>query len=1195
MPPFVHLHVRSHYSPLRSAARLKDIVKAAAKVGSPAVCVTDVGNLHAAVHLQRECERAGLRPIFGAELTLSDTGPLVFLARNARGWESLSDLCSRLRCGVPVSAEEAGSMQGLAVLTGGADGDLQCAADRRGRLRWLNERFGHLYAEVAPTFRWQETAAIAEDLDVPVVATGDVSYISAEDAPALDILRAIDRGERLDHKGYLATAPARAGEAWYRPPSAFRMPQAYLDEAADLADSCCHTLTLGKPKLPKFGDGDSAALLTRLAEDGLRERLSNVPPSDHARYWERLRYELGVILPLDFAGYFLIVGDMIRWAKSQGIGVGPGRGSAAGSVAVWALGITDLDPLRYGLFFERFLNPERASWPDIDTDICYKGRARVIEYLRSRYGAESVGGLSTFKFLHGKTAIKDAGRVFGLSFQRLNNLTADIPGLVEGKAPKVSWIERENAQVAAAALEDGRVAAALRAAELVEGIVRDTSVHASGIVVADGPLWRTTPTLRDKRGGLVSQCDMNAAEDAGLVKLDLLGLNNVTQMQEAATAAGVDLGSVPLDDAETYRTFAKGDTLGVFQAGKPGFRRMLVSMKPDRFGDIIAAGALYRPGPLESGMTRSYIERKHGREAHDSLHPALDVVLQDTHACIVYQEQVMSMVRILAGYSLGRADIVRKIMGKKKREMLDAEEKVFFASAQKHGVCDEATARKAWEVIVANSGYSFNLAHSAAYGLISYLTAYLKTHHPAHFYAALLNVAADEAKKTSRIGAIAADMAARGMRLLPPDVALSKADFFAEANDVRYGLLGLKGLSAKGIATVVARRPRTAEELAALGLGKRDLATLADSGALDRLLGDPALRSAVPLLKATAKKGKPKAQLSLFAAPAFVLPSAQPVSQEDRLAAERRVSGIYASGHPLDPYPGPTLRYRPQGRERAEIPVILEKVFERQTKKGEWMAILFVSDRRLREEITCFPKAYARMADALEAAEGRTCALAVRVTDEGKLTCDGVRPLGWTLLKTEENGPPLTDFLCLDLETTDEGDGDLTPSRQRIIEVGTALFTGRSHARSHSRLIDPGIPVSEGSSRVHGLRDADVQGQPTFRDRAPQIATYVAGRPLVVYNGRRFDIPVLQAEMARAGVTLPPLTVVDVFAHVRLRYDTPKRPASKKLVDQCAYFGVPLKAAHRAADDAEATGRLLVAMQDRGLAPMTIGALVGKT
>jgi DNA polymerase-3 subunit alpha len=379
---------------------------------------------------------------------------------------------------------------------------------------------------------------------------------------------------------------------------------------------------------------------------------------------------------------------------------------------VWALKITELDPLHYGLLFERFLNPQRIQWPDIDQDICTRGRASVVAYLKSRYGVDSVAKLTTFKILHGKTALKDCGRAFGIGFNRLNELTANVPALVAGKAPGIAWIVANDPRLANLMEEDRRVNLAVQYASRIEGLVRETGVHASGIVISEGPLWHTTPVARDKRRELVSQYDMGSAEDAGLVKFDLLGLNNVTQLQMAAGSAGIDLAGVPLDNSAVYANVAAGDTHGVFQAGKSGFRRMLRSMKPDRFEDIIAAGALYRPGPLESGMTDSYNKRKHGKETIESLHPALDEVLSGTYGCIVYQEQVMSMVRILAGYSLGRADIVRKIMGKKKREMLEKEESVFLKAAAEHGVCDDVTARKAWAVVVANSGYSFNKSNS---------------------------------------------------------------------------------------------------------------------------------------------------------------------------------------------------------------------------------------------------------------------------------------------------------------------------------------------------------------------------------------------------------------------------------------------------------------------------------------------------
>jgi len=1218
---YPHLHVRSQYSPLRGLCRVKDLVKSQA--GSVA-CITDTGGLWAATKLQRACEAISdgnsvTKPIFGCELSLAECGPMVFLAVDSNGWRSLCDLSSRSLSGQSATLEYAASLPGLHVLSGGADGDLYGILLRSGidsvrqRVRQMS-CFAEYAVEISPTMpRWRDLARVAGECGVDVVATGDVSYMRPDGEADLRLLRSIAGktkydGASVSGEGYLRTHEEMLVFFAECPES--------LVNAKWIADRCNVLLDLGKPRLPRFAEGERE-LLRSMAREGLQRRLRTIS-GDHSRYWQRLDYELDVIARMDFEGYFLIVSDFIRDAKARGIGVGPGRGSAAGSCAVWALGITDLDPLHYGLLFERFLNPERlGGLPDIDVDICTRGRASTVAYLQSRYGVDSVAKLTTFKILHGKTALKDCGRAFGIGFNRLNELTANVPPLVAGKAPGIAWIVANDPRLANLMEEDRRVRLAVQYAGRIEGLVRETGVHASGIVISEGPLWHTTPVARDKRRELVSQYDMGSAEDAGLVKFDLLGLNNVTQLQMAAGSAGIDLATIPLDDAAVYANVASGDTHGVFQMGKGGFRRMIRAMKPDRFEDIIAAGALYRPGPLESGMTKSYIERKHGRETIESLHPALDSILSDTYACVVYQEMVMSMVRILAGYSLGRADIVRKIMGKKKREMLEKEESVFLQAAAAHGVCDDATARKAWAVVVANAGYSFNRSHSAAYGLISYHTAYIKTHYAAHFYAALLSVAADESEKGKRIAQTFDDMRRHGITLLPPVVGRSRKDFTVETLTtgslaVRYGLAGIRSLGAKTIDRLLALPPRTLDDLFSLAIGKRDLRALAYSGALDHLLPRgaedreavlsvtlPKPQAAPKTPKAVAKRKRQDSQMALFAAPqkpSITLPYREP-SDDDvpkRLAAERKYTGIYLSGHPLNAFAeGRSLRARPDKRDTIMIPVLLDRVFERRTKKGEWMAILFVQDRTRCEEIPCFPKSYAKLADSLELAVGKTVLLDCGATEEGKLHAQRLIPLGWKLPIIEDNGTMLSDFIVLDLETTGRDDDDRSPGTQRIVEIGISEFVCRSHTRNYSRLINPTIGISEGSRKIHGISDDMVAGQPTFAATAPRLADYLRNRVIVTYNGTRFDIPVLQAEFARAGVPMPPMVPIDLYRHARNRYDKTIRPASKQLGDQCLFFDVVLTKAHRAADDAEATGRLLIAMQDRGLAPKGIDSLAG--
>lgn len=636
------------------------------------------------------------------------------------------------------------------------------------------------------------------------------------------------------------------------------------------------------------------ALLERIAAAGLEERLARGVKGGHPPevYRDRLVGELAMVERMGFAGYFLVVEEFCRWARCNGVPLGPGRGSAAGSLVVWCCGITDIDPIEHGLYFERFLNPSRVSWPDIDTDICKSGRGRVISHLKERYGADSVGRIVSYKALQGKTALKDVGRALGISYFRLNAICSGAPNLVAGKAPTVAWMvgkthspecaeARKRALAAAAnaglpppaeppcqcphnvpALRDAVdtdpiVAECVSHARALEGCVRESGVHASGIVVSRGPLPDWTPTFRagkGERGELCSQWAMEEVEDAGLVKLDALGLSTVTHLDlclklvAARRGSGVPaltLATISLDDAPTYATIARGDTLGVFQMGRMGLRRMLRKLKPDRFGDLSAAVALYRPGPLKSGMTEDYIERKHGRQVVEPIHPSVDAVLRETYSTICFQEQTMAVIRTLSGCSLADADAVRKIMGKKKPELLAKERAKFMVGVARAGVCDAATAEKAWGVVEASSMYSFNKSHSVAYAFLGYWTAYLKFNHPIEFYAAWLTVLCGEADKSGKIAEAVYDARAHGVEVLPPCALRSLPEFAPETHNgaqaVRFGLHGLRGLGVKCVASLLAARAAAPLEsmsdlLRRVHATKRDLASLVGSGACDALL-----------------------------------------------------------------------------------------------------------------------------------------------------------------------------------------------------------------------------------------------------------------------------------------------------------------------------------------------------------------------
>lgn len=861
---FPHLHVKTVYSPMRGLVKLEALAR------REVACVTDT-TLWAAARLAKM--RKKRQTIYGLEVVPEGAaGHVVLLAEDMAGWRTLCEVGrDGLKMGQP--------LRGVHLLTGGAEGALMLGG--RDTLEVLCNMVpdGHLWVELAPTQgeRWVELWELANRYDLPVVATGDAVYLERESEGAWHVMRAIGERRRLARGGLWEAqeGPSEAGVVgglggeglrprWGHLASALEMAEffarcpAAVRNAADLAARCKVTLNLGIVALPdyvaddgrKLGAADQVVELRRQAEEGLRARIEG-KTGDLSEYWSRLSYELDVIAKMGFAGYFLIFADFVRWGKANGVPFGPGRGSAAGSVAVWALGITECDPILYNLLFERFLNPERGGGsvsadgsisvgggglPDIDIDICKRRRGDVVEYLRSRYGRDSVGRIVNFKVLVGKTALKDVGRAFGISYHHLNALTAGVPNTVNGKTPKLAWMVAE-VPALREAMTDPEIARVVGVALELEGCIRESGVHASGIVVSRGPLSDWVPTFRAKNGELCSAWDMREAEDAGLVKLDLLGLSTVTMISLAERMAGVRVDH-GLSDPGTFKLMADGDTHGVFQMGKGGFRRMLRELRPDRFGDVVAAGALYRPGPIQGGMVKAYCRRKHGLEEITYIHPLLESVTSSTYACLTYQEQVMSSARVLAGYSLGEADILRRAMGKKKPDEMRAQRAKFVDGCVRLGTCERAQASEIFDLIDHFSGYGFNVSHSTAYGMLSYYTGWLKRHHPLAFYASLLSILTEEADSYVKIAETVYDMHEHNVPMLPPDVNLSGADFAPEGAAVRYGLRGLRGLGKAAVLAIVAARPfaALADLLTRVKLGKRDLTALVGSGALDTLL-----------------------------------------------------------------------------------------------------------------------------------------------------------------------------------------------------------------------------------------------------------------------------------------------------------------------------------------------------------------------
>ncbi len=782
---FVHLRVHSAYSLSEGALKADKIPALAREANMPAVAITDTANLFGALEFSQACAAKGIQPIIGCQIAIARADnprlapdPIVLLAQDAAGLGNLQRLSSRgfletdpgLKPQLPfdVIAEHA---SGLIMLTGGAGGPLarllaeaqQSEAERL--LARMTEAFGdrvavelhrhNLHAEHALE---PGLIALADAAGIPLVATNECYFASPAMYEAHDALLAIAEGRLLSEADRRRVTP----EHWFKPASEMRLLFADLPEACDntlvIAQRCAVMMETRKPLLPVcpkvHAGGTEEDTVRAMAMEGLDRRMDamNADAETRARYRERLDYELGVIVSMGFAGYFLIVADFIQWAKAQGIPVGPGRGSGAGSVAAWSLTITDLDPIRFNLLFERFLNPERVSMPDFDIDFCQEGRDRVIDYVRHEYGDDRVAQIITFGKLQARAAVRDVGRVLGLPFGQVNKVAELIPNIPAAPVTLQQAIDREP-RLQAMREQDEAVARLLEIALQIEGLYRHASTHAAGVVIGDRPLQELVPLYRDPRSDyLVTQYSMKYVEQAGLVKFDFLGLTTLTILKRAQSllhgiGIDIDLNQLPLDDTGTYEMLAKGDAGGVFQMEGQGVRDMLRLMRPDRFEDLVAAVALYRPGPMAS--IPEYCKRKHDGTSL-APHPSIHDILAETYGIIVYQEQVMQIAQRMAGYSLGGADLLRRAMGKKIPAEMEAQRDIFTKGAIERGI-DPDKAKEVFDLMARFAGYGFNKCHAAPYALLAYQTAWLKANHPEVFIAACMSLCTRQYRPACRI------------------------------------------------------------------------------------------------------------------------------------------------------------------------------------------------------------------------------------------------------------------------------------------------------------------------------------------------------------------------------------------------------------------------------------------------------------
>ena len=1070
-PRFIHLRVHTEYSLLEGAVRTKKLPDMCRDAGMPAVAITDTNNMFAALEFSVTAKGAGIQPIVGCQVDVdmggdADPAPIVLLSQNEAGYMNLMKLnsCLYLDAGGELPKVTLDELEqysdGLICLSGGPDGPIgrHLRAGQRDKAQAMMTRMAAIYpdrlyvelqrhpgegGQLPEAERLSERGFVemAYAMNLPLVATNDVYFPKTDMYEAHDALICIAEGAYVDQ-----TEPRRmlTAQHYFKSPEEMAtlfadLPEA-LENTVEIARRCAFATYKRDPILPKFAD-DEVTELRRMANEGLQKRLAVIPHAVSVEeYQERLDFELGIIEGMGFPGYFLIVADFIQWSKDNNIPVGPGRGSGAGSLVAYALTITDLDPLRYSLLFERFLNPERVSMPDFDIDFCMDRREETIRYVQEKYGRDKVGQIITFGALLSKAAVRDVGRVLQMPYGQVDKLSKLIP--VEGVKPvSIKQALTDEPRLREAARAEEVVDRLLTYGQQVEGLLRNASTHAAGVVIGDRPLDELVPLYQDPRSDMpATQFNMKWVEQAGLVKFDFLGLKTLTVIQNAieqihasgrdlhtsadgktiyepAPGAENDIGHIPLDDELTYKLYSSAKTVAVFQVESSGMMDALRQMKPTCIEDIVALVALYRPGPMENIPT--YCDVKHGRKELQSVHPTIDHILAETQGIIVYQEQVMQIAQVMAGYSLGGADLLRRAMGKKIKEAMDAERPKFEAGAAKNGV-DAKKASEVFDLLEKFANYGFNKSHAAAYAVVSYQTAWLKANHPVEFMAGVMNC---DMHLTDKL-AVYAEEVRRGLDLtiVPPCVNRSGAKFSVVNGELVYALGALKNVGLEVMKMIVEARGDKpfatlfdmARRVDLKKVGKRPMEMLARAGAFDQL--DSNRRrvfdglDALVAYSAAIHEQRASDQVSLFGEagddlPEPRLPNISDWLPNERLAEEHKAIGFYLSGHPLDDYMAALKRKKIQTLEQVmqdvqsgpKITKMAGAVAgrqERKSAKGNRFAFAQLSDPTGLFEVTLFSDVLEASRDFLEA--GSNVVLTVEATfesDQLKLLCRGVQPV----------------------------------------------------------------------------------------------------------------------------------------------------------------------------------------------------------
>ncbi len=1023
-PSFVHLHNHTEYSLLDGASRIDSLIQQTKEQGMDSVAITDHGVLYGAVDFYRKAKEADIHPVLGCEVYVArrsrtdreagrDDDPyhLVLLAENKTGYDNLVRLTSRAyleglyyrpRCDEELLKEY---HEGLIALSGCVAGEvpqliLNGQLDQaREVAKWYRDTFGpdNYFLEMQDHGLEDEQRVnealvqLAEELDIGLVATNDTHYLTQDDASAHDVLLCIQTGKSIEDENRLQfpndqfhfRSPQQMGELFSEHPEA-------LSNTVKIAERCQIDFDFSELYFPEFeipDDFDSVDdYLRHLCEAGLKERYDD--PSEEV--YERLTYELDMISEMGYSGYFLIVWDFIRFARDQDIPVGPGRGSAASSLVSYSLGITNIDPLEYDLVFERFLNPERVSMPDIDIDFCYERRDEVIDYVVDKYGESCVAQIITFGTMAARAVLRDVGRALGMSYSRVDEIAKMVPhqlGIDLEEALEIS------SELSSAYQEDEQIRMLIDIAQVLEGLPRHASVHAAGVVITEHDLIEYIPLQQMGDGSVVTQFPMGVLEDLGLLKMDFLGLRTLTVIEETVDIVGenYDIEQISMQDEKTFELIASGETEGVFQLESSGMKELLRDLKPSNFEDVIAAVALFRPGPMENIPT--FLENKHNSDEIDYLHPDLKPILQETYGIMVYQEQVMQVASTMAGFSLGQADILRRAMGKKKPEELESMREQFVDGCLDNGH-DRKIADKLFGFIEKFANYGFNKAHTTPYALLAYQTAYLKANYPVAFMAALLTSVMDDSDKVAKY---IQECRRMGVEVLAPDVNRSNHNFTVDDGRILFGLAAIKNLGSGSIEAIVSTREQDGqfdsfrdfcERVDADKLNRRAVEYMVKAGAFDSLNDSRArLLAGYEKILSSAQslqKSRQSGQVSIFdvmdddealKASHPPLPETEPLEPREALSLEKEVLGVYISGHPLDQWRKELQQETTATSEQIEdmtdgTRVVLGGLIVDQsrilTKSGNNMAFITLEDLHGRIEVVVFPSVFEEHADMLE-------------------------------------------------------------------------------------------------------------------------------------------------------------------------------------------------------------------------------------